>query len=113
MWVRTSLCFCIMLLAGTACAQTGTPRQAGSNDRVDAPPAMASSSGYRADRLLPGTAGSTNSPFHFKQPAEHGPADKPPPQANDKATVMGQQRLWQNGRPPVDCTLEPREPTCR
>lgn len=109
---RASLILCAMLLAGTAAAQTGTPSQTGQNDRWEAAPA-ASSSSYPADRLLPGTAGTVNSPFHFKQTAQRGPAYKPPPQASDNAAVMGQQRPWQNGRPPVNCALEPRDPACR
>ncbi len=113
MCFRASLMFCAVLLASAASAQTGTPRQTGQNDRREAVPATARSSDHRVDRLLPGSAGTANSPFHFKQPDTRGPAYKPPPQANDKAAVMGQQRPWQNGRPPVDCSLEPRDPACR
>ncbi|MEO8778583.1 MAG: hypothetical protein ABI389_07910 [Rhodanobacter sp.] len=110
---RVSLIFCAMLLAGTAAAQIGMPSQTAQNDRWEAVPAAASSSSYPAERLLPSAAGTANSPFHFKQTAQRGPAHNPPPQANDKAAVMGQQRPWQNGRPPVDCALEPRDPACR
>ena len=113
MCVRASLMFCAMLLAGTACAQSGTPGHAGQSDRWEAAPAPTSSSSDAAARLLPGTAGTADSPFHFKQTTQRGPASKPPPQANDKATVMGQQRPWQNGTPPMNCTLEPRDPACR
>ena len=113
MCFRASLILCTMLMAGTAAARTGTPDQAGQNDRWEALPAAAGSSRYPADRLLPGTAGTANSPFHFKQTGRSGPAYKPPPQANDKATVMGQQRPWQNGRPPVNCAVEPRDPACQ
>ena len=113
MYFRALLSLCAMLLAGTAAAQTGTPSQTGQSDRWDAVPVAASSSSYAADRLLPGTAGPANSTFHFKQRAQRGPASNPPPQANDEAAVMGQQRPWQNGRPPVNCALEPRDPACR
>ena len=113
MRLRASLIFCAMLLAGTACAQTATAGQAAQGDRREAVPAPASSSSNAAARLLPGTAGSASSPFHFKQTAHRGPAFKAPPQASDKAAVMGQQRPWQNGRPPLDCALEPRDPACR
>ena len=113
MCFRVSLIFCGMLLAGSAVAQAVTPSQAGHNDRWEAAPTAAGSSSYPADRLLPGSAGTANSPFHFKQVAARGPAYKPPPQASDKAAVMGQQRPWQNGRPPVNCALEPRDPACR
>ncbi len=113
MWFRARLILCTALLAGVASAQTATPSQAAQNDRWSATPAVAGSSNYRADRSLPGTGGTRSSPFHFKQPVKHGPAYKPPPQANDKATVMGRQRPWQNGRPPVDCALEPRDSACQ
>jgi hypothetical protein len=99
--------------AGVAHAQTATPSQAGRNEGPQLVPAASGSSDDAAARLLPGTARTGNNPFHFRQPVKRGPAYNPPPQANDKATVMGQQRPWQNGRPPVDCALEPRDPTCR
>ena len=113
MCFRASLILCAMLLAGTAAAQAVTPSQTGHNDRREAVPAVASSSSYPAERSLPGTAGTANSPFRFKQTARRGPAYKQPPQASDKAAVMGQQRPWQNGQPPVNCALEPRDPACR
>ena len=110
---RTLLIGCMALLAGAAFAQTSAPSRAAQIDRSDTTPAVAGSSTYRAERALPGSAESSHSPFHFKQSEPRGPAHQPPPQANDKAAVMGQQRPWQNGRPPVDCAVEPRDPKCR
>jgi hypothetical protein len=66
----------------------------------------------RSRVALPGRA-TTASPFKFKQRSEQGPADQPPPSANDKAAVMGTERPWQNGRPPVDCAQTPRDPACQ
>ena len=109
---RGLLMGCATLLAGAVAAQAAAPRQTTQNDHWDAAPAAAGSSSYRADRALPGGGSSSHSPFHFKQPDRRGPAYAPPPQANDKAAVMGQQRPWQNGQPPVDCALEPRNPVC-
>ncbi|MEO7051646.1 MAG: hypothetical protein ABI128_08270 [Rhodanobacter sp.] len=103
---------CMGLVAAAAFAQTAVPSRAVQADRPDPTPAVAGSSNYRTAPSLPGSAESRHSAFHFKQPDQRGPAHKPPPQANDKATVMGQQRPWQNGRP-VDCAVEPRDPTCR
>ena len=109
---RGLLVLCATLLAGVAVAQSAAPSQAQQDDRWEAVSATASSSNFHAD-MLPGTNGSSHNPFHFKEPAKRGPVDKPPPQANDKAVVMGQQRPWQNGQPPVNCLLEPRDPVCR
>lgn len=109
---RGPLMVCAMLLAGTVAAQTAASSQTTQNDRWDTTPVAASSSNYRAEPPLPASAGSSRHPFHFKQPARQGPAYAPPPQANDKAAVMGTQRPWQNGRPPVDCAVTPRDPAC-
>jgi hypothetical protein len=109
---RGSLMVCATLLAGAVVAQTATPGRTTQSDRWDAVPAPASSSTYRAARSLPGGETTGHSPFHFKHPANHGPAYAPPPEANDKAAVMGKPRPWQNGRPPVDCAVDPRDPSC-
>ncbi len=104
---------CAMLLAGVAVAPSTVASQVQQDDRWEAAPATASSSNYRADRLLPRSSASSHSSFHFKQPAKRGPAYELPPQANDKAAVMGKPRPWQNGRPPLDCAITPRDPACR
>ncbi len=109
---RGSLMACAVLFAGALAAQTAAPGQTTQNDRWEAVPPAASSSTYRADRSLPGSGSTDHSPFHFKQPATRGPAYAPPPEANDKAAVMGKPRPWQNGRPPVDCAVDPRDPAC-
>ena len=109
---RGTLIVCAMLLAGAVAAQTAAPSQTTQTDRWDTTPAAASSSAYQANQSLPGSADTSHSPFHFKQPVKQGPAYTPSPQANDKAAVMGKQRPWQNGRPPVDCAVTPRDPAC-
>ena len=109
---RGTLIVCAMLLAGAVAAQTVAPSQTAQSDRWDTTPAAATSSTYRAEQSLPGSAGTSHNAFHFKEPAERGPAYAPPPQASDKAAVMGKQRPWQNGRPPVDCAVTPRDPAC-
>jgi hypothetical protein len=112
MLLRGPLLICALGLAGSVAAQSAAPSQTTGNDRWEPATAATSSTAYRADRLLPGTARTSESPFHFREPSTRGPAYKPPPQANDKATVMGKQRPWQNGRPPVDCSIDPRDPAC-
>ncbi|MEO6799321.1 MAG: hypothetical protein ABI178_05245 [Rhodanobacter sp.] len=109
---RGLLIICASMLVGSVAAQSAAPGQASRNDHWDTTPPAARSTGYRADRLLPGSAGTSESPFHFKESAPNGPAYKPPPQANDKAAVMGEQRPWQNGRPPANCAVGPRDPAC-
>ena len=109
---RGPLIVCAALLAGAVAAQTAAPSRTTQNDRWDTTPAAASSSNYRADRSLPGSTDTGHNAFHFKQPVKRGPAYEAPPQANDKAAVMGKQRPWQNGRPPVDCAMNPRDPAC-
>ncbi|MEO8808809.1 MAG: hypothetical protein ABI386_01000 [Rhodanobacter sp.] len=106
-----SLIIGALLLAGAVAAQTTASKQSAPDDRWETP-AAASSSSHQGVRGLPGTAASSDGPFQFKQSNRRGPADEPPPQANDKATVMGKQRPWQDGRPPVDCATNPRDAAC-
>ncbi|MEO7068608.1 MAG: hypothetical protein ABI114_16985 [Rhodanobacter sp.] len=111
MMFRALLIPCAMLVASVTIAQTAPATQTPTNDQWQAAPVAASSSDYSAHAALPGDA--KKSPFQFKQPVKKGPAYALPPKPNDKATVMGKQRPWQNGRPPVDCKDEPRDPVCR
>ena len=53
------------------------------------------------------------SPFKFKEPRKAWEKEPPPPRANDQNAVMGTQRPWQNGQPPVDCAQTPHDPSCR
>ena len=110
---RALLIPCAMLVVSVAVAQTAPPTQATSNDQWHAVPATASSSSYpdSTHAALPGD--DKHSPFHFRQSVKTDPAYALPPQVNDKATVMGKQRPWENGRPPVDCRVDPRDPVCR
>jgi hypothetical protein len=97
------------LLATAAMAQT-PPAASGQSDSWAARPASASSAGFRGHAAA---ATPASSPFKFKDRQRTGPADEPPPGANDKAAVMGTDRAWQNGRPPVNCAQTPMDATCR
>ncbi len=101
---------CAMVLAGAVAAQSTAPQSASRDDRWDAAPPAASSTSYRSAPALPG--GDAHGVFRFKRAGHQGPAYAPPPQANDKAAVMGKSRPWQNGRPPVDCAMQPRAAEC-
>lgn len=100
------------LMAAVAMAQTSPPAQSNQSDSWAAHPAAASSSSYRSH---PSTESTGKSHFKFKDRRlddPSNPLNQPPPSANDKAAVMGKDRAWQNGRPPVDCASAPMDPAC-
>jgi hypothetical protein len=100
-----------MLFAAAVAAQTVPPASSGASDSWTAhPAAAASASDFRdhASREAP----PTREHFKFKRREPSGPMSQPPPSANDKAAVMGTDRPWQSGRPPVDCAQSPMDPTC-
>lgn len=115
MMFRALLIPCMALITSVAVAQTAPPAptpppaSTASSDHWSAVPATTSSSSYHATTALPGD--DSHSPFKFKQSTKTGPAYAAPPQANDKDAVMGKKRPWQNGRPPLDCTVKP-DPAC-
>ncbi|MEW9624284.1 hypothetical protein [Rhodanobacter geophilus] len=53
------------------------------------------------------------SPFKFKSERKTWEPEPPPPNANDRNAVMGTERPWQNGQPPVSCAQTPHDPACR
>ena len=105
-----SLFLPLCLLGAAALAQSAAPP---ASDQWR-PPAAAASAATHATTALPGGASAaTPSPFKFKGERKAWMNEPPPPQANDKAAVMGKPRPWQNGRPPLDCAAQPRDPGCR
>lgn len=98
------------LTAAAAMAQTPPPTSSQS-DSWAVHPATASSTSFRGHSPLEATP--ARSHFKFKDRPRTGPMDQPPPSATDKAAVMGTDRAWQNGRPPVDCAQAPMDATCR
>lgn len=60
----------------------------------------------------PWVAEAAASPFRFRDPDENGPLHVPPPSAMDRAAVMGAERAWTNGRPPLDCARTPMDAAC-
>ena len=112
MRIRHMMLIATSALAVAAMAQAA-PQAAPSTSPSDswAKPASAAPP-PRSHVALPGSA-AAGSPFKFKRRSERGPADQPAPSANDKAAVMGTERPWQNGRPPVDCAQTPRDPACQ
>ncbi|MFC5435785.1 hypothetical protein ACFPME_04405 [Rhodanobacter umsongensis] len=107
---RLALMASTWLIAAAATAQVA-PATSSQNDSWAARPAVASSAGFRGHSAVEATP--ARSHFKFKDRQRPGPADQPPPSATDKAAVMGTDRAWQNGRPPVDCAQAPMDATCR
>lgn len=57
-------------------------------------------------------ANPSDSPFRFRDPNEGSPLNVPPPSAMDRAAVMGIERAWTDGRPPLDCARTPMDAAC-
>ncbi|MEP6898899.1 MAG: hypothetical protein ABI870_10235 [Rhodanobacter sp.] len=99
----------MLLFASVVMAQVAAPASTPASDSWASHPATSSSSyAAHSPREVPRSADH----FKFKSPSDHGPMSQPPPSANDKAAVMGTDRAWQDGRPPVDCAQTPQDPKC-
>lgn len=104
--ILVSLPFC--LLAFAAVAQT--PPASDQWTR----PAPAGSVTFAKDHVpRSDDATAKPSPFKFKSERKAWRDEPPPPRANDKSAVMGTDRPWQNGQPPVSCAQTPHDPACR
>jgi len=101
------------LFATLAMAQTSTLASSGQSDSLASRPAAASSTSYRSHAPTVTAADRVHFKFKDRQQDQQGPLSQPPPSAMDKAAVMGTDRPWQDGRPPVDCMQTPMDPTCR
>jgi hypothetical protein len=102
---------CLVMMSSGAMAQSVAPAPSQSSDSWTSHPAEASTTFVNGRSEL-----DTPKPkehFKFKDSrSPSGPANQPPPGANDKAAVMGKDRDWQNGRPPVDCAQSPHSAGC-
>lgn len=103
----------LCLLAFAAAAQTATPAASQLSDQWTSPAPAASVAAAHGQAAPGGDAATKPSPFKFKQARKSWEPEPPPPRANDKAAVMGTDRAWQNGQPPVSCAQTPRDPACR
>jgi hypothetical protein len=109
--VRYRICagLSTLLFASVAMSQTATPPITNANDNWASHPATSSST-FSAH---PSTqASQPKEHFKFKDRSNMGPSSAPPPSANDKSSVMGSDRAWQDGRPPLDCAQTPQDPKC-
>lgn len=57
-------------------------------------------------------ADSGSSPFRFSDGREGGVLNKPPPRPMDRSAVLGTERAWVGGRPPLDCAMTPLDARC-
>lgn len=104
---RRIICLLACLIAGAATAQT----PAASHDDWTLQPAASSSSDYRADSLsVPGDP--ARSPFHFSDSRVGDALNKAPPRPMDRDAVLGNERAWLGGRPPLDCAMTPLDARC-
>ena len=99
-----------MLMASAALAQTSPSAPSHPVARWMTAPATTGPVDYRSDRPL--VANATQSPFKFRDPDEGSLLNKPPPRAMDRAAVMGTERAWFDGRPPLDCAQTPLNAKC-
>ena len=74
-------------------------------------PAMANSAGYRAQ--VQAARDAAKSPFLFKHGSDLAAHEPPPPRPMDQAVVMGKERPWLGGKPPLECKWTPLDPRCR
>ena len=95
------------LSAGAALAQA--PSDSGGNWTLR--PALAGAVEYR---LGPPAvlAKAQRSPFRFSDGREGDVLNKPPPRPMDRAAVLGTERAWVGGRPPLDCAITPLDARC-
>lgn len=99
------------MIASTAIAQKLPSSSTDNSDSWTRPATASSVVNYR-DSVAP-VDKSSPSPFKFKTDHRVYPVDQPPPSAMDKASVMGTERPWQNGQPPVDCAMTPHAAACQ
>lgn len=104
---RRIICLLAWLLAGAATAQTPST----SHDDWTLQPAASHSSDYRTESLsVPGDP--KNSPFHFSESRTGDALKRAPPRPMDRDAVLGNERAWLGGRPPLDCAMTPLDARC-
>jgi len=102
----------IMLVAAWLCAGTALAQvPPGFREAWSPRPAAAGVVEYR---LGPPTvlAESRKSPFRFSDGRDGDVLNKPPPRPMDRAAVLGTERAWVGGRPPLDCAITPLDARC-
>ncbi len=98
------------LVVGAVSAQSAPPAT-GLSDTWSAQPAHSGSASYRSTPRLGSDSSSKHFKFTDKRPQP--PAPPPPADPSGKAPISGSASIGQDGRPPVDCPVNPRNPACR
>ena len=104
------LAFIPLLGLAMATAQATSPGVTISGLNSTALPTLASEVAYRVGSAPPLEARS--SPFRFVNDRQRGVLAQPPPQAMDRAVVLGIERGWVGGRPPLECARTPMNAAC-
>lgn len=104
---------CLGLLAGAAFAQATPPASTLSDSWAAVQPAHSGSAGYRSTppSSTDGTAATGHFKFQPRQPV--APAEPPPDGSMNMAPIFGAGQIGADGRPPVNCPENPRDPACR
>lgn len=98
------------LVAGTAVAQISEPAPASSARARLQLQVPASPIEYRLGP--PRRADRPRSPFRFVDGGEGSVLNQPPPRPSDRDAVLGTERAWVGGRPPLDCAMTPMDAKC-
>ena len=104
----------MLLFVTAAHAQSAPPPPPSTLSDSWSTPAPAHS-GSAAYRSAPSLGSSANAATHFqfkpRQPAM--PADPAPGDGTNKVPIFGTNQVGADGRPPVNCPQNPRDPACR
>jgi len=99
------------LAAASMSVQAGEPVPASSASAAQAlPPAPANP--LREQVEAQRARNQPRSPFRFVDADEGSVLRQSPPRPSDRAAVLGTERAWIGGRPPLDCAATPRDASC-
>ncbi|TAL83817.1 MAG: hypothetical protein EPN74_13380 [Rhodanobacter sp.] len=97
-------------LAAVATAQTVPAPPAADHLRLTLPPGMTQ---HPTDKITAESGATRAIHFRFDAGKRNRLLQRPPPRPMDRAVVMGGQRPWLGGKPPVNCAFTPMDPLCR
>jgi hypothetical protein len=100
----------VLWLAAVATAQTVPAPATADHLRLTLPPGMTP---LPTDKTTVGAGNRRAIHFRFDAGKRSDLLQRPPPRPMDQAVVMGKQRPWLAGKPPVNCAFTPMDPLCR
>lgn len=107
---RLAVLLSASLLAMAATAQTSPKPPSADHLRLTLPPAVVH---VPTDSAGKGAGVAPAVHFIFDTGHRNSLSHQPPPRPMDQAVVMGKQRPWLGGKPPVSCAFTPMDPLCR